>query len=160
MSDWINQADELMKTWRRSQQQLWDTWEMVMPKAPTSQATQTWGMMVNFWRQAIEQTARSQVEWANLWADSIRAQESLPKELKDWTDQVVSTMKTWTESQAQFWERMLDSMKESNPEQLMKHMDEGAQVAFQTWQSAVHKAIEAQSELASYWTSATGDKKT
>jgi hypothetical protein len=159
MSDWTKQTEELMKTWGKAQQQFWDAWKAAMPKVGTAQATQTWGTMVTFWRQAIEQTARAQVEWANMWAESIRAQESAPKELKDWTDQIVSTTKTWTESQAQLWESILDTMNQSTPEQLIQHMDEGAHLAFQTWRDAVHKAVGAQKELTRYWTSGTGGKK-
>ena len=159
MSDWTKQAEELMKTWEKTQQQIWDTWKAALPKTGMAEAKPTWGTMVNFWKQTIDQTMRTQVEWANTWADSIRAQESAPKELKDWTDQVVSTFTTWTESQAQFWESILDPMQQSTPEQLMQQMDERAQVAFQTWQDAVQKAVAAQRELVSYWTSGTGGKK-
>jgi hypothetical protein len=159
MSDWTKQAEELRKTWEKAQQQLWDTWKMAMPTASMAQAMPMWGTMVTFWQQAIDQTVRAQVEWATMWADSIRAQESLPKELKDWTDQVAATMKTWSQSQAQFWDSILDSMKQSDPEQRMQHMDAGVQAAFQTWQDAVHKAVEAQRELVKYWTSGTGGKK-
>lgn len=159
MSDWTKQAEELMTTWAKAQQQLWDTWKAVMPLASTAPAPPAWGTMVHFWKQAIDQTVRTQGEWATMWAESIRAQASAPQELKDWTDQIVATLKTLTESQAQFWESMLDSLQQPNPEQRLRHMDAGAQVAFQTWQDAIHKAVAAQRELVNYWTSGTGGKQ-
>ena len=159
MSDWTKQAEELMKTWEKTQQQLWDTWKAALPKAGTAPTAPTWDTMVTFWKQAIDQTMRTQMEWAQTWADSIRAQESAPKELKDWTAQIVSTVQTWSESQAQFWESMLNTMQQSSPEQLVQQMDERTQRAFQTWQDAVNTAVAAQRELVSYWTSGMGDKK-
>jgi hypothetical protein len=159
MTDWTKQTEELMKTWMKAQQQFWDAWKAAMPKAGTEQATRIWTQMADVWKEAVEQTVHTQNEWANMWADSIRAQESAPKELKAWSDQLASTMKTWTESQAKLWESMLETMKQSTPDQLMQRMDEGTQVAFQSWQEAVEKAAEAQRKLLRLWGGGTGGEK-
>ncbi|MFN8477821.1 MAG: hypothetical protein U0074_08410 [Kouleothrix sp.] len=66
------------------------------------------------------------MEWAKLWVDSIKAQKSLPKEMENWTDQMLATMKTWNETQAKFWEGMLESVQSTTPETLRQRMDEGA----------------------------------
>jgi hypothetical protein len=159
MTDWTKQGQELMQSWTKAQRQFWDTWKAAMPKAGTVPDAQTWGKMADLGKEAVEQAMYTQVEWANLWADSIRAQESIPKELKAWTDQTVSTMKTWNESQVKLWESILDATQQYTPEQVMQRMDAGTQLAFQTWQDAVRKAVEAQTELARRWTSEAGSKK-
>jgi hypothetical protein len=153
MTDWAKQTEEMMQTWTKAQQQLWDTWKSAMPRASTAQAGEAWGQMVDMWKEAIDRSLRAQAEWADMWASSVKSQPSAPKELGAWTDQLVATMKTWNDSQAQLWQGMLDSVKQATPETFAERMDEGAQAAFKSWQEAVGKAVEAQRELSKYWTS-------
>jgi hypothetical protein len=152
MTDWTKQADEMMKTWTKAQQQLWDSWKAALPTAGTAQTTESWGKMVDMWKEALDRTLDTQVEWTNMWANSVKSQADTPKELTAWADQMVSTMKSWTESQAGLWDSVLDSMKQATPDTLVQRMDEGTRMAFQTWQDAVGKAVEAQKDLSKRWT--------
>ncbi|MFN8505503.1 hypothetical protein [Kouleothrix sp.] len=157
MSDWTKQAEEVMKTWTKAQQDLWDTWRRSMPIAGASQAEEGWNKAVGFWKEAVDRSLSAQMEWAKLWADSIKAQKSMPKEMSAWTDQLLATMQTWNESQAKFWEGVLSSMQHMTPDALRQRLDEGAQAAFTNWQDAVQKAMQAQQDLSSFWTK--GGKK-
>jgi hypothetical protein len=152
MTDWTKQAEELMKSWTKAQQQLWDTWKSAMPKVGTTEASAAWEKMIEFWKEALDQSLNVQIEWANMWANSVKSQPNVPKEFGTWTDQMTVTMKSWSKSQVHLWESMRDSMKQATPETLMQHMGEGAQVAFQAWRDAVDKAVEAQEELTKHWT--------
>lgn len=159
MSDWTKQAEEVVKTWTKAQQELWETWRSsVQQVGATQQATESWDKAVDFWKESVQKSLNVQIEWANLWANSVKGQANVPKELSQWTDQVVSTLKTWTESQGQLWENIIDSTKQAAPEAVVHRLDEGAKVAFDTWQNAVQKAIEAQKELSKYWTGSKTDK--
>jgi hypothetical protein len=158
MSDWNKQAQEMLNTWTKAQQQLWDTWKTSMPQAGTMQAGETWEKTVDFWKQAVDTSLNAQSEWANLWARSV-AQANAPKELSAWTDQMASIMTTWTESQSQLWQGVLDSMKRATPETLVQRMDESTRAAFQAWQEAVQKAVEAQRELSKQWMGVEAEKK-
>jgi hypothetical protein len=151
MTDWAKQTEEMMQTWTKAQQPLWDTWKSAMPRAGTAQAGEAWGQMIDMWKEAIDKSLRAQTEWADMWVNSVKSQPGAPKELSSWTEQAVATMKTWNESQAQLWQGMLDSVKQATPETLAQRMDEGAQATFKAWQDAVGKAVEAQRELSRYW---------
>ena len=151
MADWMKQAEELMKTWTKAQQDVWETWKASMPTVGATQAAESWEKAVGLWKEAVERSHKAQMEWAHLWADSIKAQKGAPKELDAMTDQLLATLKTWNESQAKFWEGMLDTMQQATPEMLKQRLDEGSRVAFEAWQEAVKKAIDAQQELAALW---------
>ena len=159
MADWSKQTDELLQSWTKAQQQLWDTWKAAIPTNGTTQAFEAWEKVIDFWKEAIDKSFSAQAEWANMWANSIKSQPGAPKELGAWTEQVVSTMKTWTDSQSQLWQSMLDSMKQANPDVFVKRMDETAQTAFKAWQEAVGKAVDAQRELSAYWTGSKAKEK-
>jgi hypothetical protein len=158
MADWMKQAEELMKTWTKAQQEVWDTWRASIPTVGSIQAGESWEKAIGFWKEAADRSHKAQMEWAQLWADSIKAQKGAPKELGQLTDQLLATMKTWNDAQAQFWGSMFDSMQQASPEMLKQRMDEGSQVAFKAWQDAVKKAVESQQELMSLW-SGKGEKK-
>ena len=159
MADWSKQTDELLQSWTKAQQQLWDTWKAAIPTNGTTQAFEAWEKVIDFWKEAIDKSFSAQAEWANMWANSIKSQPGAPKELGAWTEQVVSTMKTWTDSQAQLWQAMLDSTKQASPEALVKRLDENTQAAFKAWQDAVSRAVDAQRELSSYWTGTKAKEK-
>ena len=158
MSDWNKQAQEMLNTWTKAQQQLWDTWKTAIPQNSVAQAGETWEKTVDFWKQAVDTSLNAQAEWTNLWARSV-AQANAPKELSAWTDQMASTMQTWTESQSQLWQGVLDSMKRATPETLVQRMDESTRAAFQAWQDAVQKAVDAQRELSKQWMGGKAEKK-
>ena len=153
MTDWSKQTEEIMKTWTKAQQDLWDTWKRSMPGVGAAPASDAWDKSLGFWKEAVDRSLSAQLEWAKLWADSIKAQQGMPKEVSAWTDQLLATMQSWNESQAQFWQKLIDSMQTASPETLRQRMDEGAQRAFQSWQEAMQKAMDAQKELGSFWTS-------
>ena len=157
MSDWNKQVEETMKSWTKAQQQLWENWKSAMPKTGSTQATEAWDQAFSFWKDAVDKSLNAQVEWASMWANSVKSATGAPKEWTAWTDQVVATMKTWNESQTQLWNSMFESMKQATPDTLTQRMDEGAQLVFQTWQDAIHRAVEAQKELTKYW--AVGNAK-
>ena len=123
-----------------------------------AQAGETWERTVDFWKEAIDKSLTAQAEWASAWANGV-AQANGPKELAAWTEQMASTMKTWTDSQQELWNGMLDSMKRATPETLMQRMDENTRTAFRAWQDAVNKAVEAQRELSKQWNGAKAEKK-
>ncbi|MBK9944699.1 MAG: hypothetical protein IPP13_24150 [Kouleothrix sp.] len=151
MADWMKQAEDLMKTWTKAQQDLWDTWRRSMPIVGAAQTGDTWEKAVGFWKEAVDRSLSGQMEWAKLWAESVKAQKGMPQEMGVWTDQMLETMKSWNESQASFWEGMLDSMQNMTPEVMRQRLEEGAQVAFHTWQEAMQKAMDAQHNLSTFW---------
>ena len=151
MTDWNKQADEVMKTWTKAQQDLWDTWRRSMPLAGATQADDNWNKAVSFWKEAVDRSLNTQMEWTKMWVDSIKAQKTMPKEMEAWTDQMLATMQTWNESQATFWENMLESVQKMTPERLRQQVEEGAQQAFTSWQDAMQRAISAQEEFAAFW---------
>jgi len=151
MADWMKQAEELMKTWTKAQQEVWDTWKASIPTVGSIQAAESWDKAIGFWKEASDRSHKAQMEWAQLWADSIKAQKGAPKELGIMTDQLLATMKTWNEAQAQLWAGLLDTMQGASPEKLKQRLDEGSQVAFKAWQDAVNKAMDAQQDLISLW---------
>ena len=149
MADWTKQADEVMNTWTKAQQDLWDAWRRSMP-APGA-ANESWGKTLDFWKQAVDRSLGAQAEWARLWAESIKGQKGMPKEIEGWTDQMLATVQTWNRAQADFWERMLESVQTMSPDALQQRVEQGAQAAFDNWQEAMKRAIAAQEELGAFW---------
>lgn len=151
MADWMKQSEEMMKTWTRAQQDLWDAWKRSMPSLSATPASASMNQAMSFWKEAIDRSLNAQMEWAKLWAESMKAQQGAPKELGAWADQMLATMKSWNESQTRLWEGMIDSLGAMTPEALRQRMDQGAQGAIQSWQEAMQKAIQAQHDLSAIW---------
>jgi hypothetical protein len=152
MTDWRRQSEEMMRTWTQMQREMWDGWTKAITKTTSTSPTQAWEQAMGAWQDAIQRTMTAQIEWAQLWADSMRTGMTMSREMNAWSEQMFNTMKAWTESQSKLWEGWMEMARSAAPDGIMKTFDENAQRAFKTWQDSVQKAIDAQQEFMRSWT--------
>jgi polyhydroxyalkanoate synthesis regulator protein len=155
MTDWRKQSDEMLKFVTQTQREMWDTWMKAATKAVPTSPTEAWDQAIATWRDAVSRSMNAQNEWMQLWADSIRSTNGVPSEAATWTDQMVSTMKTWNANQTRFWENWLDMLRTGMPTGMTNPFSDNMQSAFKMWQDQMERAMHAQQE---FMKSMTGPK--
>lgn len=160
-TDWNKQAEEMIKTWTGAQQKMWEGWLGAMQgMGPNTKAGDTWEKSVQVWSDSVKSALEAQVAWTKFWADSMTAGSSTPKEVTEWSNQVLDMMKRWTETQTQLSESWFETMKKSDPATLTKTWNnEEAQKVVHTWQEAAQKILEAQMGWLRLWTAAQAQQK-
>lgn len=150
--DWAKHNAEMMKAWTEAQKQMWDNWLEAMQSATgQNQATEMWQTTVSTWEQTVNSTLDAQAGWIDLWADSLTAQSSLPKEVIEWAEQAQEMVKNWGETQRQLWQGWFDLMKQAEPPNMATAWGEEGQKVFAAWQESAQKMMDAQMKWAGQW---------
>ncbi len=144
--DWNKQAEETIKNWTGTQQKMWESWlDAMRGMSPTSPSNEAWQKSVDVWSDSVKNALEAQVTWTRFWADSVASNANSPKEIVDWSKQVLDMMQRWTETQTQLSENWFDAVKKSDPSTLAKGWNnDEAQKMMHTWQEASQKFLEAQ----------------
>lgn len=157
MSDWQRQMDEMLRTWTQLQREMWAGWTKTVSSAG-ARPTEAWEQAMTAWNDAVRRSVTAPMEWAQLWAENMKASSRSGQDMSAWSEQMLSMTKAWTETQNKFWESWLEIVRNATPD-AMKGLDTAAQQAFKTWQETVQKAMEAQQEFVRTWTSNIQEKK-
>ena len=159
--DWTKQTEEMIKTWSDAQQKMWDSWRGAMQVGEGSRVAEGWEQAIAAWKAAVERALQAQVDWTQRWADSVASGTNTPKEMVDWSRQVVEVTQRWTESQKSLWGRYFETLQRANPSAVSASLSDEAQKVNQAWQEAVQRSLDAQQEWLRLSTSAvtgTGQK--
>ncbi len=149
--DWTKQTEEMIRTWTEAQRRMWESWLGAVQDVETSQTAGAWEQAVESWRAAVERALEEQVAWTRSWADRVTAGGATPKEVADWSRQVLEMMQRWTEAQKPLWERWFELLKRADPSAAPSTLADAAQKVTQAWQEAAQKALDAQQEWARRW---------
>ncbi len=160
-TDWNRQAEDMIKTWTGAQQKMWESWLSAMQgMSPAASSQEAWEKSVEVWSESVQNALEAQVAWTKFWADSMTTGTNTPKEVTDWSNQVLDMMKRWTETQKQLSESWFDSVKKADPTSMTTTWsNEEAQRVVQSWQEAAQKILEAQMGWLRIWTAAQSQKK-
>jgi len=146
MMDWTKQTEEMIKTWSDAQQKMWESWRGAMQGSESSRVTEGWEQAIAAWRTSVERALQAQVEWTQRWADTIASGANTPKEVADWSRQVLDVTQRWTEAQKSLWARYFETMERASPSAMSTTLSDEAQKVSQAWQEAIQKSVEAQQE--------------
>ncbi len=159
--DWNQQAEEMIKTWTGAQQKMWESWLNAMQgMGPVASSSDAWHKSVEAWRESVKGALEAQVAWTRFWADSVVNSSNSPREVVEWSNQVIDMMKRWTETQTQLSESWFETVKKSDPSAIARNWNnDEAQKVVHAWQEATQKLIEAQMGWLRIWTAAQAQQK-
>lgn len=151
MTDWMKQAQDMVKQWTDSQQKMWENWVGTMQGVGIQ--SDTWQKSVDTWRDSVKKALDAQVAWAQFWADNMSASTGSSQQISDWSKQFVDMTKQWNETQTRLWDNWFETLKKSDPSAMSKNWNaEEMQKMVQVWQEYAQKAMEAQMEMTRMWT--------
>lgn len=156
--DWTKQTDDLIKTWTGAQQRMMDAWLGAMQGFKVTQVSETYQKSLEAWKTEVHRALDAQLKWAQTWSDSVNSTSSAVPQMGEMSKQMLDTMKRWTETQSDLWDRWFEAAQKVDPSalnQLVKSED--AQKVIQTWQDAAQKALDAQSEWVRLFSGAKKD---
>lgn len=153
MTDWMKQAQDMVKQWTDTQQKMWDNWVGTMQGVGLNPSSDTWQKSLDTWSDSVKKALDSQVAWAQFWADNMSANAGSSQQISDWSKQFVDMTKQWSDTQGQLWDNWFETLKKSDPSAMAKNWNpEEMQKMVQVWQEYAQKAMEAQMEMARMWT--------
>lgn len=157
--DWTMQAEEMITTWTRVQQKMWESWLNAMQVA-APHSPETWEQALELWSNSVREALQAQVAWIQFWVTSVMTGSSSPKEVAGWFEHVLDMTQRWADTQTQLSEYWFDTMKKSHPSTLSRAWDmEEAQHVMHSWQEASQKLLEAQLGWLQLWTAAQVQQK-
>lgn len=146
--DWMNQTQEMFKTWTDVQKKTWDTWLDGVKQFDASQPTQVWEKTLDAWQASIKNTLNAQVEGSRIWAESVTSVKGAPQGTADWANQVQEMTKRWTDMQEQMWNNWFEVMKKMEPAKFPGSFDKDNLNFLGPWQDMSKKIMDAQAEWA------------
>lgn len=55
-NDWLTQTQELLQTWTKAQQSLWENWRSLMPTMSAQPASEEWKQAVSAWKDVMQRS--------------------------------------------------------------------------------------------------------
>ena len=149
--DWNKQAEDMMKTWTETQKKMWDNWlDVAQPGSVQPQFAELWQQTMETWEGTVKSTLAAQNEWTQSWVSSVE-QAGLPKELAELLKQGQEMSNQWAEAQQKLWQSWFSLMKDIEPTTFAPKWEDEGKKAFETWQEAAQKVMDAQKEWQSTW---------
>lgn len=102
---------ELMETWTRSQQQLWESWMDTVRKAATAgmQAPDL-NQGMQSWQTSVNHTLDTQAQAMQAWASQVSSVEGASPEAKRWAEEGARMLEQWTAAQRGLWQQWFQMM--------------------------------------------------
>jgi hypothetical protein len=175
--DWNKQANEMIKSWSGTQQQVWDMWMTSVQLMSAPQQPEAWQKSVDSWRGTVKHALGAQVELTRMWAEAVASaavsmpnmptmpgmpsmptmpgmlNPTSPTAMVDWSRQVLEMTRNWSESQQRFMDGWFEMLKKSDPRTMAAQWDATqAQQAMKVWQEAAQRMLEAQTAMAAAMT--------
>ncbi|MEN9934239.1 MAG: hypothetical protein RLZZ387_818 [Chloroflexota bacterium] len=152
-NDWLNQTEELMRTWTKAQQSMWETWRANMPSATAQPAAaETWAQSVQAWQDVMQKSLTAQADFVKFWSESMTSAPMAPAQMQEMSALIADTTRQWTETQSQIYSSWLDAVAKADAAAMAQSWDDGTRKAFETWRATASSAIKAQRKLAESWT--------
>ena len=158
-NDWLTQTQELMQTWTKAQQALWENWRSLMPTMSAQPASEEWKQAVTAWKDVMQRSLNAQADFVKFWSESMTAMPLMGKQMEEMSTLIVETTQRWTNVQNEIWSNWLDAVAKADAAAMAQNWDEGTRKAFDAWRETVNSAIEAQRKMMETWMSSTGEKK-
>jgi hypothetical protein len=149
-TDWTKQTEEMIKNWTTVQQRMMEsvTGMMGMGKMGNPMSKDMWEKSIETWYNSMKTALETQVTWAQFLADSVDANAGANKQVSDMSQQAVSMMKQWSDTQVKVLDTWLEEVKKTDPADLSSNMKpEELMKSIQSWQEAGRKMVESQMEM-------------
>lgn len=151
--DWTKQAEETIKTWTGSQQNMWDSWIQTIQSFGSNQAGETWDKSVDGWKDSVSRVLEAQNTWTQFLVDSVTSGPGATKQSTEWSKQIMDVSKRWSETQSKLWDSFFETVKKADPSAMSQNWNaEEIQKIVQTWQETTQKSMETQMEWIRNWT--------
>lgn len=150
-NDWLNQTEELMRTWTKAQQSMWETWRGAMSGVTSQPSGEAWDQAVGAWKEVMQRSLSAQADFVKFWSESLTTVPLAPKQMQDMSTLIADTAKRWTDTQSQIWTSWLDAVAKADTAAMAQSWDENTRKAFDTWRETVNGAIEVQRKLTEGW---------
>ena len=79
--------------------------------------------------------------------------------MSDWTKQTEQLVNTWSDTQRSMWDNWLGAMEQMSAGNNLKAFEDERKKVVDTWESSVHKGLEAQSQWAKMWADSLASNK-
>lgn len=153
--DWINQSEEMVRSWSRIQEEMWDR-TLEAAKAAQSEVAATGESdspatrrVAEIWRESVLRALQAQVQWTRIWSERLAERAGTPPAVAESARRFHTMVETWTVAQSRLWKAWFDTVGRLDP----KAASSTAWVGLmKQWQEAATNALEAQSEWAKRWT--------
>jgi hypothetical protein len=114
-NDWLTQTQELMQTWTKAQQALWENWRSLMPTMSAQPASEEWKQAVSAWKDVMQRSLNAQADFVKFWSESMTAMPLMGKQMEDMSTLIVETTQRWTNVQNEIWSNWLDAVAKAMP---------------------------------------------
>lgn len=156
-NDWVSQTEELLQTWTKAQQSLWENWRSLMPSMSAQPASEEWKQAVGAWKDVMQRSLTAQADFVKFWSESLTSVPMVGKQMEDMSSLIVETTQRWTNVQNEIWSNWLDAVAKADAAAMVQNWDENTRKAFDAWRETVNSAIEAQRKMMDSWM--PGEKK-
>ncbi|NDJ76537.1 MAG: hypothetical protein GYB65_09780 [Chloroflexi bacterium] len=147
--DWFKQSQEMLKMWSDTQQKMWANWMDSMKEFSQPQGPGVWEKTLETWQSAVENMLETQAQWIRLWAGSLAASGSAPKEMVDGAIRLRDMSERWTKFQQELWSTWFEMVR--TMDWFNQPQDQETPQPFQVWQDMFKKAMDSQMEWANSW---------
>lgn len=149
--EWAKQAEHIFRTWTDVQKNLWDDWLKGVQGLANAHPADVWVKTAEAWEDSVKKTLDAQVQWTQLWVDSIASVQGTPQEKAEWAHQGQAMMQRWIDTQRQLWDGWFQVVKRLSPSLAGESWDREGQQFLQAWQEAIQKALDAQVNWVHFW---------
>lgn len=146
-NDWLSQTEELVQTWTKAQQTMWENWRSLMPSVATPPASVEWKQAVDAWKDIMQRSLTAQADFVKFWSESMTSVPMVGTQMQDMTSLIVETTQRWTSVQNEIWTNWLDAVAKADAAAMAQNWDENTKKAFEAWRDTVNSAIEAQRKM-------------
>lgn len=146
-NDWLSQTEELVQTWTKAQQTMWENWRSLMPSVATPPASAEWKQAVDAWKDVMQRSLTAQADFVKFWSESMTSVPMVGTQMQDMTSLIVETTQRWTSVQNEIWTSWLDAVAKADAAAMAQNWDENTKKAFEAWRDTVNSAIEAQRKM-------------
>jgi hypothetical protein len=157
--DWNQQAEDMMKTWMDTQQELWDNFFGAMQGLGKSQSARLWESTLSTGEELWKNFLKSQADWMASWVESLEGMESVPQQVVDSARQFQDMSNQWNKTQIGLIENWFAMMKNMVPVTPGDTWTDFPKYMLKSWQDTTQTIMDAQIEWMNSWMGKTGKAK-
>ncbi len=158
MMTWAQHTEDTLKAWADMQRKLQENWLKALESSTKAQPGDAWEQTVDLWEESVKAILDSQAECGKLWAESVLSLGGRSRDSEEWARRGQAMMKEWTETHKRLWEGWFACVKQLNWSGQPGTWEQEWRKVWQSWEDAVRKAVEVQTEWLRLWTTGPGEK--
>jgi len=143
--DWIEQSQQMFKSFVDTQQKMWES--MAPNLKPATQSV--WEQSILTWQKSVEKLLESQSGWIKMWTGSILVQGA-SDESKRLAEAIESTAKTWLDTQKMQWDSWFAMLKQLDPAQISNNSATVIKL-LENWQEQAQQMMITQTSWLEKW---------